>query len=57
MPDIFLTVPTELILYLGTETRQIVTFHLVKVSVNALPNVVGFLRFPLTGKVDRVCWG
>jgi hypothetical protein len=26
----------------------------VKESVNALPKVVGFLRFPPTGEVDRV---
>jgi hypothetical protein len=31
--------------------------HVKRVKVNALPNVVGFLRvlrFPPTGKVDRV---
>jgi hypothetical protein len=28
--------------------------HVKRVKVNALPKVVGFLRFPPTGKVDRV---
>jgi hypothetical protein len=27
-----------------------------KESVNALPKVVGFLRFPPTGNIDRVGW-
>jgi hypothetical protein len=33
--------------------------HVKRVKVNALPKVVGFLRvlrFPPTGKVDRVGW-